>query len=64
VRPLAAERSCREPLDLGGWRLAEIEDARAFALGVLWLRCAGGFLPGFVTDDIDRAREKLDFVAA
>jgi hypothetical protein len=52
------------PLDKGGWRPAEIEDARAFALGVLWLRCAGGFLPGFVTDDIDRARQKLDFVAA
>ena len=53
-----------EPIDKGGWRPAEAEDARAFALGVLWVRAAGGFLPGFVTGDIDRARQKLDFVAA
>ena len=53
-----------EPLDLGGWTKAEAGDAKSFALGVLWVRAAEGFLPGFVTDDIDRAREKLDFVAA
>jgi hypothetical protein len=53
-----------EPLDLGGWTKAEAGDAKSFALGVLWVRAAEGFLPGFVTGDIDRAREKLDFVAA
>jgi hypothetical protein len=49
-----------EPIDRGGWRPAEAEDARAFGLGVLWVRAAEGFLPGFVTGDIDRARGRLD----
>jgi hypothetical protein len=52
------------PIDRGGWGPGEIEDSRAFALGVLWVRAAEGFLSDFVTGDIDRAREKLDFVAA
>ena len=53
-----------EPIDKGGWRLAEAGDAKSFALGVLWIRAAAGFLSDFLPDDIDRAREKLDFVAA
>jgi len=52
------------PIDKGGWRLAEAGDAKSFALGVLWVRAAEGFLSDFVTGDIDRARERLDFVAA
>jgi hypothetical protein len=51
-----------EPIDKGGWRPAEAEDARTFALGVLWVRASAGFLSDFVTGDIDRARQKLDFV--
>lgn len=64
MRPLAAERSCWGTDRQGCWGPGEIEDSRAFALGVLWVRAAEGFLSDFVTGDIDRAREKLDFVAA
>jgi hypothetical protein len=50
--------SAKGPLDKGGF--LQYMNARAFALGVDWIRAQAGILDGVTTDDVDLERATLD----